>query len=447
MRILHYSLGFPPFRTGGLTKFCMDLMLEQIREGHDVSLLWPGEIRLINKKTIVKNRGFKQVDQYQIGSFEVINPIPVSYDEGISDIALFTKDGDKKAYSDFLDTYRPDVIHLHTFMGLHRSFISSAKEKGIRLVFTTHDFFPICPKVTLFRNGTICSDAFGCESCPMCNSTALSLKKMQILQSPIYRTVKDSSVVKKMRKKHRDEYLGEETDNHKNEVPIVASKEDYLLLRSYYESMLKMVDVIQYNSTVSKKVYENFFGRLPNQVITITHSDIKDRRKKRSYSDDLIRIRYLGSCSSHKGFFYLKNALDKLYSEKQNFCLDVHFEYKEAVYIQSHERYSYDELEHIFDETDVLVAPSLWYETFGYTILEALSFGVPVITTCNVGAKDIIAENAGIIVNDLSGEELYETFSGLTAAGLEEMNHAILENQTITLISEFARTIDERCYH
>ena len=234
MRILHYSLGFPPFRTGGLTKFCMDLMLEQIREGHDVSLLWPGEIRLINKKTIVKNRGFEQVDQYQIGSFEVINPIPVSYDEGISDIALFTKDGDKKAYSDFLDTYRPDVIHLHTFMGLHRSFISSAKEKGIRLVFTTHDFFPICPKVTLFRNGTICSDAFGCESCPMCNSTALSLKKMQILQSPIYRTVKDSSVVKKMRKKHRDEYLGEETDNHKNEVPIVASKEDYLLLRSYF---------------------------------------------------------------------------------------------------------------------------------------------------------------------------------------------------------------------
>ena len=89
----------------------------------------------------------------------------------------------------------------------------------------------------------------------------------------------------------------------------------------------------------------------------------------------------------------------------------------------------------------------MWYETFGYTILEALSFGVPVITTCNVGAKDIIAENAGIIVNDLSGEELYETFSGLTAAGLEEMNHAILENQTITLISEFARTIDERCYH
>ena len=48
MKILHYSLGFPPYRTGGLTKFCMDLMKEQVKEGHEVSLLWPGEIRLIN---------------------------------------------------------------------------------------------------------------------------------------------------------------------------------------------------------------------------------------------------------------------------------------------------------------------------------------------------------------------------------------------------------------
>ena len=32
MKILHYSLGFPPYRSGGLTKFSMDLMREQIRE-------------------------------------------------------------------------------------------------------------------------------------------------------------------------------------------------------------------------------------------------------------------------------------------------------------------------------------------------------------------------------------------------------------------------------
>ena len=47
MKILHYSLGFPPYRSGGLTKFCMDLMEQQIKDGHEVALLWPGAIKLM----------------------------------------------------------------------------------------------------------------------------------------------------------------------------------------------------------------------------------------------------------------------------------------------------------------------------------------------------------------------------------------------------------------
>ena len=58
-----------------------------------------------------------------------------------------------------------------------------------------------------------------------------------------------------------------------------------------------------------------------------------------------------------------------------------------------HGRYSYDELEAIMDETDLLICPSVWYETFGYTVLEALSFGVPVLVSDTVGAKDIIPDD------------------------------------------------------
>ena len=54
------------------------------------------------------------------------------------------------------------------------------------------------------------------------------------------------------------------------------------------------------------------------------------------------------------------------------------------------EGYPYSQLEDIFDNTDMLVVPSLWYETFGFTVLEALSYGVPVLVSDNVGAKDII---------------------------------------------------------
>ena len=42
MRILHYALGFPPYRSGGLTKWCVDLMIQQAKEGHcvDDALAW-----------------------------------------------------------------------------------------------------------------------------------------------------------------------------------------------------------------------------------------------------------------------------------------------------------------------------------------------------------------------------------------------------------------------
>ena len=38
MRILHYSLGFPPYRRGGLTKYCLDLMAAQEMQGNVVAL-------------------------------------------------------------------------------------------------------------------------------------------------------------------------------------------------------------------------------------------------------------------------------------------------------------------------------------------------------------------------------------------------------------------------
>ena len=45
MNILHYSLGFPPYRRGGMTKYCIDLMAEQLRVGHNVAMIWPGRIK------------------------------------------------------------------------------------------------------------------------------------------------------------------------------------------------------------------------------------------------------------------------------------------------------------------------------------------------------------------------------------------------------------------
>ena len=60
----------------------------------------------------------------------------------------------------------------------------------------------------------------------------------------------------------------------------------------------------------------------------------------------------------------------------------------------------------------MLVAPSIWYETFGFTVLEALSYGLPVIVSDHVGAKDIVGDN-GIIISSGNVDELKNAIQAL----------------------------------
>ncbi len=265
MNILHYSLGFPPYRSGGLTKFCMDLMKQQKNEGHKVALLWPGRMNLRGGGTAIKDRGYVDF----IRSFEIVNPLPISYDEGISDIDLFTTDVDETVYEPLLKKLSPDIIHLHTLMGLHMAFILCAKNLGIKLIFTAHDFFPICPKVTMYRKKAVCTSAKSCKDCASCNSAALTISRIKLLQSPLYRKLKDNIIIKKIRKKHRNNFL-------------------------YY---------IHYNSSVTQQVYKNFMELKNYKILPITHGDIADKRKVKKFNGQL-RFSYLGPKGGAKGFFY-----------------------------------------------------------------------------------------------------------------------------------------------
>lgn len=438
MRILHYSLGFPPYRSGGLTAFCIDLMNQQNKEGHDVSLLWPGQMVGIHPR-IKKHKAVNDIKSY-----ELINPLPVPYDEGIADIDSFIVYGEKKVFIQLLEELKPEVIHIHTFMGLYSAFIDAANDLKIRTVFSTHDFFPICPKVTMYRHGKVCDSVQTCKECAQCNSTALSLMKIKMLQSTIYRVLKNTSIVKKLRKQHRDDFLSETTQ----EPAIVEhTKDDYLQLRTYYLAMLNKIDIIHYNSSVTLRAYEKIIKVKQYKQIPITHSAINDHRTRRQYKSDILRIRYLGPQSAVKGYFLLKKALDTLWKERKDFILDIHFVPQVfSPYLRVHEKYKYDELKDIFNETDVLVAPSIWNETFGFTVLEALSFGVPVIISGTVGARDILVEGAGVVINDISAENLLNAFNSLTPKKLAEMNKTICEKQDIMTIQNMANMIFAECY-
>lgn len=449
MRILHYALGFPPYRTGGLTKYCVDLMLTQAEQGHEVALLWPGQITRRNGKTKIR----KRKDWNHIGNFELINPLPVPLDEGILDIDAYMKDSEEEVYLNFLNACAPDVIHIHTLMGLHKAFLQAAKHLKIRTVFTTHDYFGICPKVTLYHHGHACDNDHGCADCVRCNESALSLKKIALLQSPLYRNLKNTGLVKMLRHRHRKKYFEEKTLNleveereeRKDKEP---KAQEYRKLREYYISMLKMMDFIHFNSSVTEKVYKRYLEPKMSSVISITHRNIKDHRKEKAFDHDKLRIAYLGPANPLKGLPFLIRVLDDLWNQKPE-AFELHLYSQtdvERAYITHRQcSYSYEELEKIFDDADVFVVPSQWYETFGFTVLEGLSYGVPVIVTDKVGAKDIIEPGAGIVVDATNADELYHVLCGLDAKSLHAMNRTITKRQNITTLYEMENKI-EKCY-
>ena len=428
MKILHYFLGFPPYRTGGMTNFVCDLMDSQKKEGNEVIAIYPGRIDFLGSKKL-KIKGKKAINN--IVKYEIINPLPVPLDEGIKEIEKFTKKCNSTQYYNFLNKIKPDVIHIHTLMGLHKEFIEIANLLGIKTIFTTHDYFGICPKVVLYRFGEVCNNDNDCKECIRCNYTALSINKIKLMQSSIYRILKNSKLIKYMRKKHRNTFLNEEKpDFIENGKELIIKKKEYQSLRKYYTDMLEHIDFIHFNSNLAKDVYLKYIKPKDFEVITISNKNIKDNRNNKKIESEKIRFTFLASTKPYKGFYLLKQVLDEIYVKKPyEFELNVYGDVTEkSEYMNIYENgFSHKDFSQIFSKTDILIAPSIWYETFGFTVLEALSYGVPVIVSDNVGAKDII-KNAGIIVK----------------ANDKQMLEEVLENLTIERINEYRKIIKEQ---
>lgn len=407
MRILHYSLGFPPFRRGGLTKYCIDLMTEQKKMGNSVAMLWPGEMGIIRQKKtkIVHHKPYIN-KKIEIDSFELCGCLPVPLLEGISSPNEYIKDLDIEVFKKFINCYLPDVVHFHTLMGFPKNYLKYLNERKIKTVFTSHDYYGICPRTTLIKGKSNCLD-YNCENCGNCNKNAITVKKIRILQSKVYRIFKDSSVIKRFRKMHwaKNEQLVENyTESATCSINIQT---DYRNLRKYYITMLEMFDVVHFNSSNTQAIYDNFSYSIKGKVLNISHADIKDNRLRRA-RHDVCCITYLGPNTYHKGYYLLLNVCDELWKAGYRFKINIYFRpTEEKEYLSWHEPYVYGELESIMKDTDFLVVPSLWNETYGFTVLEAMAFGIPAIVSKTVGAKDEIIHGSNGIIVDATKEDLY----------------------------------------
>lgn len=388
MKILHYALGFPPERTGGLVKYSLDLMNEQINQGHEVVMVFPGRLNILKRKPY-----FKFGTRQNIPYAELVNSLPLPLIGNIKNPQDFMKHTDSKMFINLLESEKPDVIHIHTLMGLYGEFLEEAKKHNIKIVFTTHDYFGISahPKMYLAGHDFVDDKKYDIwNNIRPYGSRTIKLRISQLSIYPILRTL-----VKKFKKKSalmvnisERQDLSTETDFHFQE------------LKKYYFNMLEYVDVIHFNSSIARSVYDK---KLPNMnwnsvVLPVSSNYIEKSGDINLHSNSIRSIAYIGPYNKEKGFFDFLEFANEFISKDSThkaFVMgdDTTINFSE---IKNFGRYNKKSLVKHLELFDLVILPSQWHETFGLIALEVLSKGTKVVVSKKMGVSDFLPENMSI---------------------------------------------------
>lgn len=253
----------------------------------------------------------------------------------------------------------PDIIHVGHLMRVHE-FVWVAKEAKIPYVITLTDFFLLCPKVNLSPNMfSLCS---GPNQGKMCDALCGEINNAYIVNR-----------------------LSESRELIMNSKRVVSPS--YFVAKIFKQELNHLhVDVINHGVQ-----YEYI---KPNNKVYSPHEKVS--------------FGYAGNLIYHKGVHVLLKAFREIQSDRVELNI---FGFGQQAFVKQLKnlvrgdkrvifkgRFTADELGDVFANIDVLVTPSLCYETYSMVLHEALASNVPVIAS-DLGAM---------------GDEIKENFNGYT---------------------------------
>ncbi|MBM7635982.1 glycosyltransferase [Streptococcus saliviloxodontae] len=378
MKILHYTIGFLPERTGGLVNYAFDLINEQIKQGHQVSALYPANQVLFSEKVRIKETNKKS----DFKCFELYNSLPMPLFGGISEPERFMTEANIETYKAFLIANEFDSIHVHSLIGLHKEFFEAAKMLGVSIVYTTHDYFGLAPIPSFYYNKHSFDDENTNLAWNIMSADALSVSKLRIFQHSYYPLVRK---ILKMLNRNPKHVAYRDIDD-------ISESTNYSSLRNYYKDIFSKIDAFHFNSELTKEVFtKNLPFTIKGDVISITNATIKkhDIEKKQATKKT---IAYIGPDEEYKGYFDFLEFSKSVNLEQYDVQTYGHYPNEWAYdFIQQKGRFQSSERDSVYQSIDILIVPSRWKETFGLIVLEALSYGVTVLVSDSVGAKDLVA--------------------------------------------------------
>lgn len=253
--------------------------------------------------------------------------------------------------------FKPDIAHIHNiFPGISYSVYDVLKKYNIPIVQTLHNYRYFCPNGTFMNNNKVCE---------MCiDKGIISCIKNKCYKNSIIQSILMSKFTTSF-----DKY-------------DVKDKVDaFITLTNFGKDKFTQLG-------------------MNNNKIFVKPNFIKNEISNKLY-DNRNGFVFVGRLDESKGVMILLNTFKNIKYNKLKIIGEGPLEKQIKEFIKDNkmdnvELKGFLPIEEILNEirnAKCLIMPSIWYETFGRTIIEAFSCGVPVIAS-NIGAmKDLIIDD------------------------------------------------------
>ena len=362
MRILHVVHQYPPNHLGGTELYTQAMARRQAAAGHDVAVFCP-EMGSGGNVTPIEESG---VRVYRGGGRR----------RGRASVFLSTLGANKlsAAFDTILSRERPDVVHLQHMMGLPVAIAGRLAAEGIPYVITLHDYWYGCANAQLLTNydETICAgpDArfTNCGRCALARAGLPAPAALAALIAPVMA--------------RRNQALRPIFDGA---AAVLASTPFVRRAHAAMGFPSGRIRILPLGADVSPV------------EIAIAHQTRRNLSPGRPF-----HIGYIGGLSRQKGVHHLIAAANRLppqvslsiYGDLEAFPEYVAGLRAAAVHpaIRFRGPVGREGLWMALGEMDILVVPTLWYETYGLVVQEAFAAGVPVVAS-RIGVMPDVVED------------------------------------------------------
>jgi glycosyltransferase involved in cell wall biosynthesis len=374
MKIAHVISGYLPQDSGGTQLHLRDLAHSLQRQGHEC--------------VIFTRLGGDEFGHLEISESEWEGVRVTRMTNNFADVSdfkmLFQHEGMDALFREYLEREKPDVVHFHHVTCVATSMIRAAKSLGLPVVMTLHDYWTQCPRGQRIHPKTldVCEklDRHRCASC---------------LHDLWPHLLPDAGV---------EGFWAR----------LFGRSSETLDKLSWWESYMKS-ELMQCDALIAPSRFhrERFvdWGLAADRCVAIPHGLPKGEiQAEPRGSAEIRRIGFIGTVIPSKGVHVLVEAFARL--GRKDLSLEIYGEIPDfhgeggyraelekaakGLSMNLHGRYENRDLPQVLASFDVLVVPSLWWESFCLTAREGAIAGLPVVASRIGGIADAVDEGIAL---------------------------------------------------